>query len=190
MKIREMTDQEIIEGLISRDNRITQQFFFVKCRPLFSAIIRLVFNYPLEYDEMVNILYAYLMADDCAKLRQFQYRSTIYQWMKVVATRFFIRHRNQMIEDSSKSDLYPYTDYEEEVDYAGRVADRIDTERLLEMMTNKRYSNAIRRLVLNDEAPEKYAAELGVSVDNLYNIKKRAMTAFEQIAIKHYSYGK
>ena len=27
-----MTDQEIIQGLIARDNRVTKEFFFDKCR--------------------------------------------------------------------------------------------------------------------------------------------------------------
>lgn len=30
-----MTDKEIIQGLIARDNRVTEDFFFVKCHPLF-----------------------------------------------------------------------------------------------------------------------------------------------------------
>ena len=33
-----MTDQEIVQGLIARDNRVTEEFFFVKCRPLFCKV--------------------------------------------------------------------------------------------------------------------------------------------------------
>lgn len=44
-----MTDQEIIQGLIDRDNRVTEQFLYVKCRPLLTSIMRLVFNRPIEY---------------------------------------------------------------------------------------------------------------------------------------------
>ena len=61
-----MTDQEIIQGLIDRDNRVTEQFLYVKCRPLLTAIMRLVFNRPIEYNEIVSELYDYLMADDGA----------------------------------------------------------------------------------------------------------------------------
>ncbi len=71
-----MTDRDIIQGLIDRDNRVTYQFFYVKCRPLLSVIMRLVFSYPVEYNEMVSELYDYFMEDDCIKLRQFQYRSS------------------------------------------------------------------------------------------------------------------
>lgn len=185
-----MSDKEIIEGLINRDNRITERFFFVKCRPLLTAIMRLVFNHPVEYNEMVSELYDYLLTDNGAKLRQFQYRSSIYQWIKVVAIRFFIRHRNSMIDDTSKEPLYEKYDGDAMVDTVKTVSQEIDVTTLLNMMENKRYADAIRRLVLEDIEPEKYAAEIGVTVDNLYNIKKRAMTALTRIAFKYYGHGK
>ena len=185
-----MTDREIIQGLIGRDNRVTEQFFFVQCRPLLTAIMRLVFSYPVEYDELVGELYEYLMEDEAAKLRQFQYRSSLYQWIKVVATRFFIRHRDKMIEDRSKETPYSREDGETVADTAARVADRMDVERMLALMPNPRYADAIRRLVLDGMEPERYAAEIGVTIGNLYNIKKRAMDALTRIAIKYYSYGK
>lgn len=183
-----MNDRDIIQGLIDRDNRITDDFFNVRCRPLLTAIMRLVFRTPVEYDEMVNLLYEYLMADDGAKLRRFQYRSSIYQWLKVVATRFFIRHRDSMIENNSKDPLYEKYDGDVPVDSITDVSRKIDVSNLLSMMKNQRYADAIRRLVLEEEDPRKYAAEIGVTIDNLYNIKKRAMTALTRIAIKYYAH--
>ena len=185
-----MTDQEIIQGLIDRDNRVTKQFFYVKCRPLLRAIMRLVFNHPVDYDEVVSELYEYVMADNSAKLRQFQYRSSLYQWMKVVATKFFIRHRDNIIGNTSKEPPYEYPDKEDTIDIVSSISDRIDLTRMLEMMDNQRYADAIRHLIIEDMQPERYAAKIGVSVDNLYNIKKRAISALTQIAIKYYSYGR
>lgn len=184
-----MTDQEIIQGLIDRDNHITEQFFFVKCRPLLTAIMRLVFNYPVEYNEMVSELYDYLMEDNCIKLRQFQYRSTIYQWMKVVATRFFISHRNNMIENESKEPPYERETDDDVIDTVNVISDKMDVATLLQLMDNQRYADVIRYMILNDMEPEQYALQIGVTVDNLYNIKKRAMTALTRIAIKYYGYG-
>lgn len=185
-----MTDHEIIQGLIDRDNRVTGQFFFVKCRPLLTAVMRQVFDYPVDYDEMVNDLYEYIMADDAAKLRRFQYRSTVCQWLKVVALRFFIRNRCNLIENSSKEALYNKPDEGESYDMLTEISDRIDVERMLEMMPNRRYASVIRRLILEDMDPAEFAAETGVTVDNLYNIKKRAISALTQIAIKYYDHGR
>lgn len=185
-----MTDREIIQGLIDRDNHITEQFLYVKCRPLLNAIMRHVFRYPVKYSEMVSELYDYLMDDDCIKLRQFQYRSSVYQWMKVVATRFFIRHRNSMIENASKESPYERETHDDVIDAVNIISDKMDVAKLLQLMGNQRYADAIRNLVLYDKEPEQYALEIGVTVDNLYNIKKRAMSALTRIAIKYYGYGR
>ncbi|MBO4416511.1 MAG: hypothetical protein J5801_00150 [Bacteroidales bacterium] len=40
-----MTDQEIIQGLIARDDKITSYFFFTRCQPLFYGIISDVFDH-------------------------------------------------------------------------------------------------------------------------------------------------
>ena len=81
-----MTDQEIVKGLIERDEHLTKDFFFVKCKPLFLSIMNIVFDYDVEYDELVNELYIYLMEDEAIKLRNFEYRSSVYQWLKILAT--------------------------------------------------------------------------------------------------------
>lgn len=185
-----MTDQEIVQGLLERNNRITRRFFYVKARPLLLAVIRLVFPYQVDYDEVVAELYAYLMEDDAAKLRQFQFRSSLYQWLKVVATRFFIRRRENVIENTSRDVLYKQVRPEKGADSVADLSDRMDVEQMLAMMENRRYADAIRNLVLRDADPAAYAAAIGVSVANLYNIKTRAMAAFTRIALKYYSYGK
>lgn len=93
-----MTDREIIQGLIDRDNTATEQFFFVKCHPLFHSIIHFVFPYEVDYDEFVNELYLYMMENDGAKLKNFQYRCSVYLWLRILAIRYFIKKRDQMID--------------------------------------------------------------------------------------------
>lgn len=184
-----MTDQEIIQGLIDRDNRITNQFLYIKCRPLLTAIMRQVFGRYFEYNDKVSNLYAYLMADDSAKLRKFEYRSTVYQWLKVVAIRFFINERMMEIEKPMEIPPYVRRDNDEFI-YEDTDSVKADVERMLSLMANERYADVIRNLVLKDMEPAKYAASIGVTVDNLYNIKKRAMNAFAKIATKYYTYGR
>ena len=176
-----MTDKEIIQGLIARDNRVTEEFFFVKCRPLFLSIIRKVFDYEVEYDEFVNELYLYLMEDDANKLRSFEYRSSVYQWLKVIAIRYFIKKRNQLIENSSSE-----SPYEGQPNQPAEEADDVakgDLQRLFSLMPNKRYVHVIQRLMIEDQEPEQLAKEMGITVDNLYNIKRRAMAQLTQVAL-------
>lgn len=179
-----MTEKQIIEALIARDERVTEQFFFGNCRPLFLSIIRYVFSYEVDYDEFVNEFYLHLMENDAYRLRQFQGRSSIYQWMKVVAIRYFVAKRDSLIDMESKDALLDSTMQREAVDCERELTAKIDMTYLLGQMPNRRYAYVVRRLVLDEAEPKVVAQELGTNVDNLYNIKKRAIEALTTVAIK------
>jgi RNA polymerase sigma factor (sigma-70 family) len=176
-----MTSQQIIEALIARDEQTTQQFFFKDCRPLFLSIIRYVFSYEVDYDEFVNELYLHLMEGNACRLKAFEGRSSIYQWLKVVAIRFFVQKRDSLIEDKSQEPLNEIKDTP--IDVPSQISAKIDVEYLLNQLKNERYVMAIRRLILEDAEPKDVAEEMGVTIDNLYNIKKRAVAALTQIVL-------
>ena len=179
-----MTDQQIIEALIARNERVTQQFFFGNCRPLFLSIMRYVFSYEVDYDEFVNEFYLYLMENDAYRLKQFQGRSTIYQWMKIIAIRYFISKRDRMIDNESKGTLLDSPVKNETIDEEEKMTAKMDMEYLFSLMPSGRYVYVIRRLVLQEVEPKVVAEELRTNVDNLYNIKKRAIAALTEIALK------
>lgn len=179
-----MSDQQIIEALIARNERVTQQFFFGNCRPLFLSIMRYVFSHEVDYDEFVNEFYLYLMENDAYRLKQFQGRSTIYQWMKIIAIRYFISKRDRMIDNESKDALLDSPVQNETIDEEKKMTAKMDIEYLFSLMPNRRYVYVIRRLVLQEVEPKVVAEELGTNVDNLYNIKKRAIAALTEIALK------
>ena len=178
-----MTDQQIIDALIARDERVTQQFFFRNCRPLFLSIIRYVFSYEVDFDEFVNEFYLHLMDNDAHRLKQFEGRSSIYQWMKTVAIRFFIAKRNSMIDMTSKEALLDSIGSKNAVDDERIMTSRMDIDYLMGRITNKRYAYVIKRLMLDEAEPKQVACELGTNVDNLYNIKKRAIESLTEIAL-------
>lgn len=183
-----MTDQEIIQGLIERDDKVTKSFFFEKCRPLFCNIINFVFSYEVDYDEFVNELYVYLMENDAQKLRNFEYRSSVFMWLKILAIRYFIRKRGRMIDDNPQTPPYDgpklTTDDEEE-------AAKNDVGRLFKQMPSQRYAYVIKKLVIEDMEPELLSKEMGITTANLYNIKHRAMIQLTSIALKDIKeYGK
>lgn len=178
-----MTDKEIIQKLIARDERVTQQFFFKDCRPLFLSIIRYVFSYEVDYDEFVSEFYLYLMDDDAYKLRQFEGRSSIYQWLKTTAIRYFIAKRNRLIDMNTKETPLDTNIQDDTMDEENSTVAKMDISNLFEMMSNKRYVYVIRRLVLEEAEPKNVARELRVTVENLYNIKKRAIASMTQVAL-------
>lgn len=181
-----MSDKEIVEALVSHDREMTELFFFKHCKPLFMSIIKNVFSYDVDYDEFVDELYLYLMENDACRLRQFEGRSSIYQWLKITAIRYFILKRDNMIEMNTDNSLNDIIGVYDDKDEERRINAQIDVENLFRLMSNKRYVYVIRRLVLDDAEPKDVALELGISIDNLYNIKKRAIKALTEIALKEF----
>ncbi len=186
-----MSEAEIIEALIARDEKVTDQFFFGSCRPLFLSIIRNVFPYEVDYDEFVNEFYLHLMENDAYRLRQFEGRSSIYQWMKVIAIRYFIAKRNRVIDTEPENAPIVSAVQEGIIDSENETIARMDIGRLLSNMNNRRYAYVILRLVLQDAEPKVVAKELMINVDNLYNIKKRALAVLTQLELEEIgTYGK
>lgn len=187
--IHRMDDKQIIEALIARDEQVTRQFFYGNCRPLFLSIIRNVFSYEVDYNEFVSEFYIYLMENDAYRLRQFQGRSTIYQWLKIVAIRYFVAKRNQMIDMTPNAPLYDSALLKlqnSSIDDGEGMVAKMDIESLFSQMPNRRYVYVIRRLILEEADPKDVAEELKTNVDNLYNIKKRAIAALTEVALKEY----
>ena len=72
----------------------------------------------------------------------------------------------------------------ETIDTEHQMTAQMDVERLLAFMPNRRYVYVLRRLVLEEAEHKVVASELATNVDNLYNIKKRAIAALTEIALK------
>lgn len=178
-----MTDQQIIEALIARDDAVTRQFFFKSCRPMCLSVINHVFSYKVDYDEFVNEFYIYLMENDARRLRMFEGRSSIYQWLKVTAIRYFIAKRDKVIDIEPEKPLLDIDSCDETFDSERDIDAQIDVAYLFGLMANKRYVYVVKRLILDEAEPQIVAQELQVSVDNLYNIKKRAIASMTQIAL-------
>lgn len=179
-----MTDSEIITALITHDPKVTAQFFFRKCRPLFLSIIRRVFGGQfVSYDEIISELYIHLMENDARRLRQFHYESSLYQWLKTTCIRYCLKLKAQqkVVDEESRE---PADRRPAEPACDGDTQARMDVEALLGRMKNQRYAKVIRLLMIEELAPEEVARELSVKVDNLYNIKRRAMAALADVALK------
>lgn len=179
-----MTDKEIIESLIAHNPQVTKQFFFKDCRPLFVSVIRRVFGAQIiDYDEIISEIYILLMENDARRLRQFNFESTLYQWLKIIAIRHCLKLKSQekVIDNESKKTL---GNSEKNHSVTESSQAKIDMEALLNQMKNQRYASIIRLLIIEDMSPEDVAHRLSVTVDNLYNIKRRAIAALADVALK------
>ena len=184
-----MTDKEIIEGLIARDEGITKDFFFSQCSPLFYSIIEKIFDNKADYNELVNELYAHLMANDARRLRMFEGKSYLFPWLKSVARNFFLDKKNheRVIENESQESL---------LDKAKKIADDITTDKsaqeaeqeeemrvaaILDQIENPNYRMILEKHVIEGMSFDELEKLTGIKKDNLYNIKARALKKLAKI---------
>ena len=182
--LNNMMDQEIITSLIAHDPKVTAQFFFKDCRPLFISIIRRVFgNQIVDYDEIISELYVLLMENDARKLRTFKHESTLFQWLKTIAVRHCLelKRRGKVIDNESQE---PLVNSGNNLSYVESSQAKMDVESLLRQMNNHRYALVIHLLMIEEKSPEEVAKQLSITVANLYNIKRRAMKALVEVALK------
>lgn len=179
MNYKQYTDQQIIQGILDEDESIIQFFFYEKCSSLLSYIVNSVFDNRVDKNELISELFLYLKADNWQKLRQFDYRSKLITWVSVVSIRFFIKKRRNLIEIDSTEALM-YRNQNEYVSLLS-IESKIDITTALKRMPNKRYAMVIEKLELLEQDVQQVASEMGISVDNLYNIRRRARAQFSEI---------
>ena len=180
-----MNDRQIVDALLRHDAFVTRLFFYRNLRPLLLSLIQRLGRdgQRWEYDEMVNELYALLLADDGRRLRTFTFSCSLYQWLKVVALHHLTAKTDSVVIDSvSKEPLYERAAEKETVEADSSA--REDVERLLSQMPNQRYATVLRRLTLEGYSNEELAREMDVNIANLYNIKRRAMAQLSEVALK------
>ena len=164
-------DDEIVNGLLANDSLVIEYFFYEKCGSLLGYIIKEIFQGQIQKNEFVSELFIYLSQREWYKLRQFDYRSRLTTWLSVVATRFFIKNKDWLIE---KYSVETQNNLEGVWDPFPARDTRRDILKAIEMMENAKYRKLIIDLDINEIHPAKVADELGVSLANLYNLHSRA----------------
>lgn len=181
MKRSFYTDQEIINGLRDRNESVVKYFFYQEEVGLLKEIQYKLFKNRVDYDEMVSELYLYLQADNWRKLDTFAGLNGAHlcTWMSVVAWRFFMSIYDQIVEKDSEEDLLAYNHDCNESSLALEIG--MDLERVFKAMKNERYVEVLKLLLIEGCSPEEVAALWKMKVDNVYNIKHRAIAKFIKI---------
>ena len=88
-----------------------------------------------------------------------------------------------MIENSSQETLLNNIADTESMNEEMRIVSEMDENRILRAIPNKRFAYVLKRLVIEQDEPQKVAEELNITVDNLYNIKKRAISSLTKMVL-------
>lgn len=175
------TDVIFIKALKMGNNEISQQFFYKEIGGILHKIRMEVFRGNVDFDELVSELYIYLSRDNWTKFDGFDGKNgcRLRTWIIPVAWRYFMSIRERLlktgkiddnsgvIKDSIRDDL--------------RIQIAIDVNAVLSRMPNQRYAEIIRLLLIEGYASQDVADMLDMKVENIYNLKHRAINQFIEL---------
>ncbi len=168
----QMADAELVARLLANDEGVIRYLFFDRCTPIFDYILHRFYPCQLRKEELISELYLYLRADDWYKLRRFDFRSRLTTWLAVVAVRFFQKKQKGMMDFACQR---PLMEGEKSFEPWEKSISKLDVWTAVRKMKNERYRRVVIDLELNDREPKVLAQEMNVTIDNLYNIRHRAL---------------
>lgn len=183
-------DQAVVDAILRRDQRITQQYLYVRCYPMFKSVFDNYYTDCCTCIEFINEIYVHLLSPNrktgMCKLETFQFKSTLATWLKMVAIYFCYEHFRRkkkvtFVEEKKVSDDYVSDRFDKFVASTYEETNIMawhDMERVLGLMPNKRYSMVIRLRYMNGLSNEETAVAMQMSMDNFYNIHMRAKKQF------------
>lgn len=160
----EYTDEELVMGILNNDPIIIEYFFIKKCSNMFVYILNSVFSGHIDKTELVNELFLFLANDNWRKLRDFNYNSSLMTWITVVATRFFIRKRDKLIENESSEALIIERD---KLCHGLISEDSVNLHMAIEAMPNERYQRVIQLLDMQEVSYEDAARTKRISCKSI-----------------------
>ncbi|MBQ6069589.1 MAG: sigma-70 family RNA polymerase sigma factor [Bacteroidales bacterium] len=186
-KYHYISDQQLVADLMANDERALACLLYDRFRRLlrFNAM-KAAPNVPV--DDLVQELYLYLSDGDWARLRRYDSSLPFDRWLSVVSYRFFKDFSARMIDSRRQ---IPITNLEDQELFNSGTTQMnhimMDIQRGLAKLEPQRDREILTALLLHDEEPQRVADRFQVTVDNLYNIKRRALARLIQKHLKDYA---
>lgn len=194
-------DLQIAKSLINRDERVTRDYYYKDCYPLFKSIYDNYYTDCKCCKEFMDEIYIVVLAPSKitgkCQMENFRGESTLRTWLKTAClyycyNRFKLKPPifEPLPRDPEKKDDDDdvFSDRKKDeflsnpIDFSGM--NRADVETLLNMMPNTRYRNIIRLLYLEQKTHKEVAEALGMSMANYYNKRILAEKQYMQVCRK------
>lgn len=182
------TDLEIYNGLLGEDERMIQYVFYHH----FNSLLRFnaqktAGNKSIDFEDLVQELYMYISKNNWEKLRKYNPEMPFVNWFSVVSYRFFKDFSASMIESSKNLPIENMDD--RTVFLQGNQimsTMMMDVKAAIKKVKPPRDQQILESLILKEEEPAEVAKQHNVTVDNLYNIKRRALAKLIQNHLQDY----
>lgn len=177
------SDNDYIWGLKNLDNRITHYFFYKECYSLLNTLKNSIFDGKVEYDELVNELYIELSAGNWRKLDSFSGINgcRLRTWLSMVSWHLFFKRKFALMNKNSEEEQMGYCKNAYSTEWDLEIA--LDVEKVMSLMKNENYVSILNLILMEGYSPGEVAMKWNKTVDNIYNIKHRAIKQFLSIYI-------
>lgn len=165
-------DKKIVER-ICNDDDFAYYFFHEKCRPLISKILWTMFGNDLDYDELVNELYIHLKKPGTDglywhNLRTFDYRTSIFDWIRTVAVRLF------------------YTPSSEVFEIPQEIIDSGLAEKIILDISISQYRKYLWLFYIENMSKEDIISKLNIQSDEYVKLARRSIKSFKSCVKSRY----
>ncbi|MCQ2306646.1 MAG: hypothetical protein MJ000_03645 [Bacteroidales bacterium] len=175
---RSLSDRELLEAVMNNDEDAIEYLLFYRCDKLFSFIIRRTFSSNVKKEELITEFYLFLHRNGWEKLRKFNFLSSLDTWLSTVLVRFFDEKKKSVATTDDKAVLLD----ENIVEFEDGNAHLLRFE-LLDAINS--IENARFKYVLLSEwkgmKSDEIARSMGVSIENVYTISKRAKVELKKL---------
>ena len=170
-------DAQLVAELLAGNEGALHYVFYDHFNPLLKMnAYKAAGTKQVEYDDLVQELYLYLSDNDWEKLRKYNPERPFINWFSVVSYRFFKDFSCSMIDLSNQIPISNMNDHQTTFMSNGTIGTiMMDIKHAISKLKPPRDSEILEALLLRDEEPETVAKRHNVTVDNLYNIKRRAI---------------
>lgn len=186
-KYRYSTDRQFVADILANDGKALECLLYDRYRSLlrFNAL-KAAPNVPV--DDLVQELYLYLSTDNWARLKKYDPTLPFDRWLSVVSYRFFKDFSLRMI-DSRRQIPITHIEDQQLLNAGTTQMNQImmDIKKGFDELEPPRDREILTALILCDEEPQEVANRFNVTVDNLYNIKRRALARLIQKHLKDYA---
>lgn len=187
-QLLKLSDRQLVALLFANDESAIHFVFYEKFQSLlrFNAT-KVAGNKSVALDDLVQELYLYLSKNDWEKLRKYNPDSPFINWFSVVSYRFFKDFTNSMLDSSQSSPISEMNEHEISMIGTSQLETMMmDVRNAISKLWPPRDREIVEALVLNEEEPAEVAAKFHITVDNLYNIKRRALAKLIQKHLQDY----
>lgn len=172
-----INDAQLVCDLVVNDEVAVRYVFYEHYTSLlrFNAL-KACHGKDVMVDDLIQELYLYLSANEWERLKKYDPLMPFVNWFSVVSYRFFKDFSRSMIDSSSVMPISNMNDHSIAMAGTGKISSiMMDIKRAISKLRPPRDKEILEALLIRDEEPERVAERFSVTVDNLYNIKRRAL---------------